>query len=297
MIKDISKETEKTLSAWRSSNKRSKWEHAVALLDLHKGGQITKISKKIEKSCKTIKKWHDGFISKGMEHLDLGRTRELPEQVIINIRLKKERVIKLIHETSSLHNINRTSWSLKALAQTYAKIYGETISKTMISVYARSGGYSFKKARAVLTSPDPEYRTKLNKITNILSNLKHDEKFFSIDEFGPLAIKIRGGRCFSPKDQTQTMPQLQKSKSGLICTAALELSTNQITHFYSDKKNTVEMIKLLEILLSKYATEKRIYFSWDAASWHASKKLYEKVIEVNEPEYRNKNRVFSKLIT
>lgn len=93
------------------------------------------------------------------------------------------------------------------------------------------------------------------------------------------------------------MPQLQKSKSGLICTAALELSTNQITHFYSDKKNTVEMIKLLEILLSKYATEKRIYFSWDAASWHASKKLYEKVIEVNEPEYRNKNRVFSKLIT
>jgi len=47
------------------------------------------------------------------------------------------------------------------------------------------------------------------------------------------------------------------------------------------------MIKLLEILISKYTTNERIFFSWDAASWHASKKLYEKVKEVNVPEYRN----------
>jgi hypothetical protein len=38
-----------------------------------------------------------------------------------------------------------------------------------------------------------------------------------------------------------------------------------------------------------YITEERIFFSWDAASWYASKKLYEKVKEVNDPEYRNKH--------
>jgi hypothetical protein len=86
----------------------------------------------------------------------------------------------------------------------------------------------------------------------------------------------------------RNIPQFQKSKGSLICTAALELSTNQVIHFYSSKKNTDEMIRLLEILISKYTTEERIFFSWDAVSWHASKKLYEKVIEVNNPEYRNK---------
>jgi hypothetical protein len=111
-----------------------------------------------------------------------------------------------------------------------------------------------------LTSPDPEYRTKLKEITNILANLKPNEKFFSIDEFGPVAIEIRGGRTYSPNDQTRTIPQLQKSKGSLICTAALELSTNQITHFYSSKKNSFEMIKLLEILIDKYTTEERIFF-------------------------------------
>ena len=42
------------------------------------------------------------------------------------------------------------------------------------------------------------------------------------------------------------------------------------------------MIKLLNVLLEKYSTEKRIFLSWDAASWHASKKLYKKVESINE---------------
>ncbi|OGQ95849.1 MAG: hypothetical protein A2521_01710 [Deltaproteobacteria bacterium RIFOXYD12_FULL_57_12] len=46
------------------------------------------------------------------------------------------------------------------------------------------------------------------------------------------------------------------------------------------------MIKLLEILLEKYKEEERIFFSWDAASWHASKKLYMKVDEVNDASYQ-----------
>lgn len=123
-------------------------------------------------------------------------------------------------------------------------------------------------------------------ITAILSNLKSKERFFSIDEFGPLAIKIHGGRSWTPPGDHKIIPQWQKSKGSLIVTAALELSTNQVTHFYSPRKNTAEMIKLLEILLEQYKDEELIYFSWDAASWHASKKLYMRVSEVNEASYR-----------
>ena len=82
------------------------------------------------------------------------------------------------------------------------------------------------------------------------------------------------------------MPQFQKSKGKLILTAALELSENQVTHFYSEKKNTDEMLKLLDLLLVKYSDAPCIYFSWDAASWHASKKLKQRVDDVNSAEYR-----------
>jgi len=150
----------------------------------------------------------------------------------------------------------------------------------------KNEGYRFIKAKKVLTSTDPRYLEKLKEITNILTNLKNNEKFFSIDEFGPFAIKMQGGRSWVPQGENRIVPQWQKSKGSLILTAALELSTNQVVHFYSTKKNTDEMIKLLEILLEKYKDEDRIFLSWDAASWHISKKLQKKVDDKNSVEFR-----------
>jgi len=160
------------------------------------------------------------------------------------------------------------------------------INRRYISKIINAAGYKVTKARQRLTSNDPEYEDKLRRITCILSDLKTNELFFSIDEYGPFSVRIYGGRSITPPGLKRTIPQWQKSKGRLIISAALELSTNQITHFYSEKKNTSEMIKLLNILIDKYPDQERIFFSWDAASWHASKKLQERVAEINSPEFK-----------
>jgi hypothetical protein len=112
-----------------------------------------------------------------------------------------------------------------------------------------------------------------------------------LDEFGPFSIKMHGGRSLMKYGELKTVPQWQRSKGSLILTAALELSTNQVTHLYSKKKDTDEMLKLLEILLDEYSSESCIYLSWDAASWHASKRLFARVNEINDPDYRTHHRV------
>ena len=106
-----------------------------------------------------------------------------------------------------------------------------------------------RKTRAVLTSNDPDYRRKLLAITRILRRLGPTDRFFSVDEYGPFSIKHHGGRCKVRNGEYPTVPQYQVSKGRLIVTAALELSTNQVTHFYSHKKDTGEMITLLRMLL------------------------------------------------
>jgi DDE superfamily endonuclease len=68
----------------------------------------------------------------------------------------------------------------------------------------------------------------------------------------------------------------------LIVTAALELSGNQIHHFFSAKKNTAEMIRMLELLIAQHKQYRTIYLSWDAASWHISKQLYERIEKHNK---------------
>jgi hypothetical protein len=134
-------------------------------------------------------------------------------------------------------------------------------------------GFKWRKARIVLTSRDPDYVQKVSAIKEILSTLKSNEAFFSIDEYGPFSIKRKGGRKRVGPEEQYVIPQRQKSKGWLILTAGLELLTNQVTHFYSLKKNTSEMIRMADLLRSQYATCRRIYLSWDAASWHVSKRL------------------------
>lgn len=196
-----------------------------------------------------------------------------------------EAVFRIIHAPPMACGFNRTSWRMEDLQLALAQ-EGIRIGKLNIREIIKKAGYKYRKAKKVLTSTDPDYRKKLERITEILGSLKSDEKFFSIDEFGPFAVKMQGGLTLSKGDEGKTIPQHQKSKGTLIVTGALELSTNQVTHFYSARKNTDEMIRMLGLLLERYRTQRRIYFSWDAASWHGSKKFFKKVDEVNAPEYR-----------
>lgn len=197
----------------------------------------------------------------------------------------KDALFRILHSPPLAHGFNRTTWREKDLACAMAR-NGLPIGENRIGTIIRNAGYRFRKARKVLTSNDPLYREKVDRIRLILSNLKGNERFFSIDEFGPLAVKQQGGRRLVAPGEYPTIPQFQISKGRLIVTAALELSTNQVTHFYSNGKNTGEMIKLLEVLLNQYRNCTRLYFSWDSAGWHASKIFVKKVEEVNSRKYR-----------
>lgn len=197
-------------------------------------------------------------------------------------------VFSLLHSPPADFGINRTTWTMIDLKVCLAQ-QGLILSRSVIREVIRAAGYRWRKARIVLTSTDPEYREKLSHIQSILSSMAEDERFFSVDEFGPFSIKMKGGRRLAGPDEFPFVPQIQTSKGFLIITAALELSRNQITHFYSWKKNTVEMLRLLHLLLDQYRGCRKLYFSWDAASWHASKRLYREVDKVNSEQYRTEH--------
>lgn len=197
-----------------------------------------------------------------------------------NDEVLKTAVFCLLHEPPSLSGLNRTTWKMADIKKVL-KERGFLACISVIRTIIKKAGFRWKMARVVLTSNDPDYREKLDYIRKVLANLKQDERFFSVDEYGPFSIKIRGGRVLVPPGTQPTVPQWQKSKGWIIMTAALELSTNKLTHFYSRAKNTVEMIRMAKVLTQEYRGTTKIYLSWDAASWHMSKQLLEFIEEHN----------------
>jgi len=184
----------------------------------------------------------------------------------------KYNLFALLHSPPRDHDINRTTWTLRTLSAVLKK-QGFLIGIGTISKIIKDAGFRFRHSKKVLTSTDPRYKIKLHEITKVLSCLGLDEKFFSVDEYGPFSIKKIGGVSLVKQDQLRIVPQYQKSKGSVIVTAALELSENQITHFFSQNKNSDEMMKLILILILKYSGQSRLYISWDAASWHISNKV------------------------
>jgi transposase len=165
------------------------------------------------------------------------------------------------HQPPNNFGINRTTWKMADLSR-ILKERGHPASEDVIRRIIKAAGYRWRRARIVLTSSDPDFSEKLDRIQFILANLQPDEAFFSIDEYGPSAVKAQPGRSLVAPGAQRIVPQWQKSRGSITMTAAIELSPNQITHFYSSQKNTEEMIRMMKVLIDKYRERKRIYLSW-----------------------------------
>lgn len=257
---------------------------ARIILAVTEGKPNSAIAKALKITRPTVLLWRSRFQDSGVPGLTEdakrpGRKRKVTIDPI------KNAVFALLHSPPSQHNINRTSWRLADIRQCLLK-KGISVSRMTISRIINAAGYTWRKATEVLTSNDPEYQEKLERIKSVLSTLGENDRFCSIDEYGPFAIKMKTGTRLVGPGEHPHVPQFQKPKGCLIVTAALELSRNQVTHFYSKAKNTAEMIKLLEVLLEKYKWCDTLHLSWDAASWHASEALYEKVESVNTRDYQ-----------
>ncbi|MEA2954649.1 MAG: hypothetical protein QOJ58_137 [Alphaproteobacteria bacterium] len=226
---------------------------------------------------RTHRKYLRTFEEGGQEALFARQTRSTRK---FDNETVKQAVFGLLHEPPSNYGINRTTWIMRDLTRVLRQT-GRPACHDVIRRITKAAGYRWRKARVVLTSSDPDYTEKLDRIRSILSGLRPDEAFFSIDEFGPFAVKMKPGRALSAPGEQRVVPQWQKSKGCMIMTAALELSGNQVTHFYSPKKNTIEMVRMMELLVERYRDRRKLYLSWDAASWHISKRLHQRVEEHN----------------
>jgi transposase len=197
------------------------------------------------------------------------------------LRAATRALIEILHHKPKIYGINRSNWTLRSLAEAFAKHYDVPVSHSTVGRLLKEAGLSWKRSRRVLTSPDPNYREKVELLLNTLQSLKPDEDLFFIDELGPLEVKRYGGRSYTPKGTTATHPQNQRSKGSITLYGALSATTNQVTWFYGKSKDSAGIIDLAEMLFNQYHAKSKIYLTWDAASWHRSDELVEWVDNLN----------------
>jgi transposase len=264
------------LREWRASNDKRNWQKAVTVLE-SRNQSIDNIARKIERSECQVKKWIQAFNRFGLEGLQKpdGRKGPLkPHHKRAVIREKKaRRILEIVHASPNAYGINRSNWNRPSLKQAYEQECGETISISTVGALLRRSGFTIRKARKVLTSPDPLYREKVEVLLSTLRQLKPNELLFFVDELGPIRVKKYGGRALAWKNEILTYQQEQKHRGVIMMSGALSATTNQLTWIYAPAKDSLAMIDLMELLYNQYFALNKLYVTWDSASWHKSAAL------------------------
>ena len=250
---------------------------SLSILGSCRGLPTLSIASFLNISRSTVRLYVEHYKKDGFEAAHCRKTRKRPR---VDDEGLHQAVFEILHAPPAQFGFNRASWKMADLKAALTAT-GNSASKHTIRKIIRASGFRWRKARKVLTSKDPHYSAKLEHIQKILAGLGERDGFFFVDEFGPFAVKMQGGRRLVPPGTVYTVPQFQKSKGCLILTAALDLKRNLVTHFFSERKDTDEMIRMVGMLVESRADLAKIYISWDAASWHISKKLTAFVKTVN----------------
>ena len=268
------------LRQWRASNSKTNWEKSVAVLESRNMPTI-RIAEKIEQSQGNVEQWIVAFNRYGLDGLRKPHGRREPsntsrqEKSKAAKRLKATRILQIFHSKPSAYGINRSNWNRESIAKVYEQEHKEPISDRYAAALLQEFGYAIRKARKVLTSPDPNYREKVDLLLKTLQSLNANELFFFIDELGPLRVKRYGGRALVRKNEVLTYPQEQAHRGVIMMSGALSATTNQVTWVYGRAKDTAAMIDLMELLYNQYFSAPKLYVTWDAASWHKSAMLVE----------------------
>ena len=252
---------------------------AATVLARKRGMSNALIAEVLLSSRETTRRYYKMYLEIGPERLFAwNTTRYMRPEAQCSDRTK--RILEVFHHKPAAFGINRTNWTQLALLKAYEQSYGEVISRCTLVRILRRAGFKWRKARRVLTSPDPRYHEKLELLLNTLHHLGANEMFFFLDEWGPTQVRKRGGKAY--RKEHVTIPRHQVSRGNVSLVAALSATENQVTWHFLESKDSHAMMDMIEVLYNQYATKAKLYITWDAVAWHNSGPLLEALDQFNE---------------
>ena len=133
---------------------------AATILARKRGISNSVIAAALRSSRSTTRRYYKMYLEAGAEKLFAwNTTRYMGGEAQFSDRTK--RILEVFHHKPTAFGINRTSWTQLALLKAYEQSCSEIISRSTLARILRRAGYRWRKARRVLTSPDPSYHEKV----------------------------------------------------------------------------------------------------------------------------------------
>jgi transposase len=134
---------------------------------------------------KYCRRYHEGGVG-------LLMARKVPCSTKFDKESNKQAVFSLIHTPPSAYGLNRTTWRMADLEAVLQR-QGTPLCRGVIRRILKEAGFKWRKARIVLTSTDPEYRTNSKASSEFWRNLDQMKAFSQSTSTAPSQLRRRVG--------------------------------------------------------------------------------------------------------
>jgi transposase len=174
--------------------------------------------------------------------------------------------------------IGMTQWSLSKLREYLVgqKIIGR-ISLEWLRTLLKRMRIKWRHTKTWKESNDPEFWSKYRKIRRLYGHRPSNGRRICVDEFGPLNLQPRGGRCFAKKGRksVERHRATYKRNGGVRhFLAAYDLESGRLFGQFTQRKRWTEFLQFLKWLRRRYRKDVTLHVVMDNYSPHLKKEVW-----------------------
>jgi len=153
----------------------------------------------------------------------------------------------------------------------------ESISLSWLWEMLRQRKVRWRHTKTWKESTDPLFWPKYRRIRRLYKNPPPDGRVICVDEFGPLNLQPRGGRCLiGPGKHVERHRATYHRRGGVRhMFGAYDLKTDRLFGVFTREKNWVEFLSFLRWLRRRYRNRVMLYIVLDNAGYHGKTEVRE----------------------
>lgn len=149
------------LAFMKQTRSKREYGRASSILMKADGYTYSAVAERHGVSSKSVERWVHSYEAHGLEGL---RLKPHPGRPSRYRGKRRERIIQLALKSPTLYGYLQHDWNLRLLAKHLTREVGIRIGKTRLSEILRDAGIAYKRPKAVVRSPDPEYPAKARRV-------------------------------------------------------------------------------------------------------------------------------------
>lgn len=250
--------------------------HARIILLSSGGVDNREIAERVGRSPQWVRKIIHRFNRDGMAGIEwypYWQTRDTPRKFFADV---VEQIAEVALSSPQVL-IGMTQWSLSKLRE-YLVIQRiiPSISLNWLRMLLLRFGIRWRHTKTWKESSDPEFRRKYRRIRQLYKRRPTSGRRICVDEFGPLNLQPRAGRCLAKKGRRRVERHRSTyHRQGGVrhFLAAYDLETGRLFGRFTKQKTWVEFLAFLKWLRRRYPANERLHVVLDNYGPHLKQEV------------------------